>query len=68
MIIDLCCVSCVEGNPQEDEAAIEIVSLFGALEPTQGTMYAQTQVGMLSVTLLAMELFKLLKRHVASFD
>src|SRR5690606_14097286 len=68
LIINLSGVSRVEGDPQEDEAAIKVFGLFGPVEPTQGAMYAQTQIGMLSVTLLTMALFELLKRHAASFD
>jgi len=51
-----------------DKAAIEIIGLFGTIEPTQGAVEAQAQVGVLGFALLAMALLQNLELHAALLE
>lgn len=35
MLVDLGGVGGIEGNPQEDETSVEVIDLFGLIEPAQ---------------------------------
>jgi hypothetical protein len=53
----------VEGDPQEDKAPIDIVSLLGTIEPAQRPMDTQGEVGVMTFTFLAMTGLECLMVH-----
>jgi len=57
-LVTLCGIGRIEGDPQEDEATVEIVRLLGAVEPTQSAAHPQAQIGLLGIALLAMVLLE----------
>src|SRR5690606_8428043 len=67
-LVDLGGVGGVESDPEEDETAIEVIGLFGPVKPTQGTVDAQAQIGMLASALLPMALLQNLKLHIALLE
>lgn len=54
MFVNIGGVGGVEGDPQEDKAPVDIVSLLGTIEPTQRPMNTQGEVGMMAFAFLAM--------------
>lgn len=56
-VVDFRGVGGVEGDPQEDEAAVRVVVLFGTVEPAQGAVYAQAQILRVAVPLGALARF-----------
>jgi hypothetical protein len=66
LLIDIGGICGVEGNPQEDKASIDIIGLLGAIEPTQGAVHAQSEVGMVTFTFLAMTGLEYLMVHERS--
>ncbi|MNT59235.1 hypothetical protein D3C72_1967290 [compost metagenome] len=63
MFINVGRVGRVEGDPQKDEAAIKIIRLLGAVQPAQCAMYAQGEVGVMALTLLAVTDLECLMVH-----